>query len=52
MRDSAEHVREGRETRAVARLKCRASQKIVNARLELEVLSDSRAYRSASDNRS
>ena len=44
-------MREWREARAVARLKLRASQKIVNARLELKVLSDRRACRSANGNR-
>src|ERR1700730_6673077 len=44
-------MREWREARAVARLKLRAGEKIVNARLELKVLSDGRACRSARGNR-
>ena len=47
MGDAAEHMSKGREARAVARLKLRASQKIVNARLELKVLSGGRASRIA-----
>src|SRR6185369_7760250 len=51
VRKSAERMHEWREARAVARLKLRASQKIVNAGLQLKILSDSRACRSASGNR-
>ena len=42
---------EWREARAVARLKLRAGQKIVNARLELKGLSGGRASRSAKGKR-
>src|SRR5690349_14514 len=44
-------MHEGRKARAVARLKLRASQKIVNAGLQLKILSDSRADRTASGDR-
>ena len=51
MRKPAERMHEWREARAVARLKLRASQKIVNAGLQLKILSDSRADRTASGDR-
>lgn len=51
VRKPAERMHEWREARAVARLKLRASQKIVNAGLQLKILSDSRADRSASRDR-
>src|SRR5262245_557190 len=44
-------MHEWREARAVARLKLWAGQKIVNARLQLKILSDSRAGRTASGDR-
>src|SRR6185369_3706529 len=44
-------MHEWREARAVARLKFWAGQKIVNARLELKILSDRRADRSAGGDR-
>ena len=51
VRDTAEHMGEWREARAVARLKLRAGQKIVDACLQLKALGDRRARRSASGNR-
>src|SRR5687768_11614913 len=44
-------MRQWCKARAVARLKLRANQKIVNARLKLKILSDSRATRSANGKR-
>src|SRR6185503_8911271 len=51
VRKPAQRMHEWREARAVARLKLRAGQKIVNACLELKILNYGRAYRSASGNR-
>src|ERR1041384_1824239 len=51
VRKPAERMHERRKARAVARLKLRAGQKIVNAGLQLKILGDSRADRSASGDR-
>jgi len=45
MRKPAERMHEWREARTIARLKLRADQKIVNAGLQLKILSDSRVDR-------
>ena len=50
MRKAAERMHEGGEARAIARLKLRAGEKIVNARLELSVLRDRGAGRRAKSN--